>query len=54
MGDVRIEYFLLVVKVIWSMCKINDWLGCLIMGELKKVGVVGLEGGMGYKEGYGE
>lgn len=54
MGDARTEHLLLAAKAIRSMRKNNDRLGRLTMGELKKAGVVGPEGGMGYKEGYGE
>lgn len=54
MGDARTEHLLLAAKAIRSMRKTNDRLGRLTMGELKKAGVVGPEGGMGYKEGYGE
>lgn len=54
MGDARTEHLLLAAKAIRRMRKNNGRLGRLTMGELKKAGVVGPEGGMGYKEGYGE
>nr|ODN88973.1 hypothetical protein L203_02379 [Cryptococcus depauperatus CBS 7841] len=54
MGDARTEHLLLAAKKIRSMKRHNKEVGRMTFKELKKNGVVGLEGGMSYKEGYGE
>lgn len=53
MGDARSEHLLLAARKVRSMRQENPNVGMLTLSELKRNGVVGPEGGLGYSEGYG-
>ncbi|WVR03267.1 hypothetical protein IAU60_000258 [Kwoniella sp. DSM 27419] len=53
MGDARTEHLLLAAKRVRNMRSADERVGRLTMDELKKGGVIGPEGGVGYSEGYG-
>ncbi|WWD22846.1 hypothetical protein CI109_107340 [Kwoniella shandongensis] len=53
MGDARTEHLLLAAKRVRTMRQADDRVGRLTLAELRKNGVVGPEGGLGYSEGYG-
>lgn len=54
LGDARAEHILLAARKVRSMRAINDRIGRVSLDELKRGGVVGPGGGVGYAEGYGE
>jgi len=54
MGDARTEHLLLAARKVRSMRAQNYTVGRLTLDELKRGGVVGPDGGVGYTEGYGE
>jgi len=54
MGDARTEHLLLAARKVRSMRAQNPKVGRLTLDELKRGGVVGPDGGVGYTEGYGE
>jgi hypothetical protein len=54
MGDARTEHLLLAAKKVRAMrARGDDTVGRLTLEELKRGGVVGPDGGIGYSEGYG-
>lgn len=53
MGDARAEHLLLAAKKVRTMRSSNKDVGHLTLEELRKRGVVGPDGGVGYSEGYG-
>ncbi|KAK8844603.1 hypothetical protein IAR55_006450 [Kwoniella newhampshirensis] len=53
MGDARTEHLLLAARRVRTMRQADDRVGRLTLAELRKNGVVGPEGGLGYSEGYG-
>lgn len=53
MGDARTEHLLLAARKVRAMRQIDDRVGRLTLEELKRGGVVGPDGGLGYSEGYG-
>jgi hypothetical protein len=53
MGDARAEHLLLAAKKVRTMRSSNKDIGHLTLEELRKRGVVGPDGGVGYSEGYG-
>lgn len=53
MGDARTEHLLLAARKVRSMRAENAHVGMLTLDELKRHGVVGPTGGVGYAEGYG-
>ncbi|WWC85508.1 uncharacterized protein L201_000372 [Kwoniella dendrophila CBS 6074] len=53
MGDARTEHLLLAARRIRTLRQSDDRVGRLTLEELKKNGVVGPNGGVGYSEGYG-
>lgn len=53
MGDARSEHLLLAARKVRSMRAQNTSVGRLTLDELKRHGVVGPTGGIGYSEGYG-
>jgi hypothetical protein len=53
MGDARTEHLLLAARKVRSMRAANPNVGMMTLAELKRHGVVGPEGGIGYMEGYG-
>ena len=53
MGDARTEHLLLAARKVRSMRAQDDRIGRLTLEELKRGGVVGPDGGVGYSEGYG-
>jgi hypothetical protein len=53
MGDARSEHLLLAARKVRSMRQENNQVGMLTLSELRRSGVVGPEGGLGYSEGYG-
>ena len=53
MGDARTEHLLLAARKVRSMRQVDDRVGRLTLEELKRGGVVGPDGGVGYSEGYG-
>ncbi|WVF66340.1 hypothetical protein IAT40_001080 [Kwoniella sp. CBS 6097] len=53
MGDARAEHLLLAAKRVRTMRQVDERVGRLTLEELKKNGVVGPDGGVGYTEGYG-
>ncbi|ODN83770.1 hypothetical protein L198_07666 [Cryptococcus wingfieldii CBS 7118] len=54
MGDARAEHLLLAARTIRTIRKRDTKIGRMTINELRKAGVSGPEGGLGYKEGYGE
>ena len=52
MGDARTEHLLLAAKKVRSMRAQDDRVGRLTLEELKRGGVIGPDGGVGYAEGY--
>ncbi|WRT63408.1 uncharacterized protein IL334_000313 [Kwoniella shivajii] len=52
MGDARAEHLLLAARRIRTLRESDDTVGRLTLEELKKNGVVGPNGGLGYSEGY--
>ncbi|KAI9633129.1 uncharacterized protein MKK02DRAFT_39105 [Dioszegia hungarica] len=53
MGDARTEHLLLAARKVRVMRQVDDRVGRLTLDELKRGGVVGPDGGLGYSEGYG-
>lgn len=53
MGDARSEHLLLAARKVRMMRAENPQIGMLTLDELKRHGVVGPAGGIGYSEGYG-
>lgn len=53
MGDARTEHLLLAARKVRAMRQSDDRVGRLTLEELKRGGVIGPEGGLGYSEGYG-
>lgn len=53
MGDARTEHLLLAARKVRSMRENDERVGKLTLEELKRGGVVGPDGGLGYSEGYG-
>lgn len=53
MGDARTEHLLLAARKVRAMRATDDRVGRLTLDELKKGGVIGPDGGLGYSEGYG-
>jgi hypothetical protein len=53
MGDARTEHLLLAARTVRTMRANNPNIGLMTIAELKRNGVVGPEGGIGYSEGYG-
>lgn len=54
LGDARAEHILLAARKVRSMRAADDKIGRVSLDELKRGGVVGPSGGVGYAEGYGE
>ncbi|WWC67124.1 uncharacterized protein I206_101031 [Kwoniella pini CBS 10737] len=52
MGDARTEHLLLAARRIRTLRQSDDRVGRLTLDELKKNGIVGPNGGVGYSEGY--
>ena len=52
MGDARTEHLLLAARKVRVMRLANPGVGQLTMDELKRNGIKGPDGGLGYKEGY--
>ena len=53
MGDARSEHLLLAARKVRNMRAQHPQIGMLTLDELKRHGVVGPAGGLGYSEGYG-
>ncbi|WVQ93961.1 hypothetical protein IAU59_001039 [Kwoniella sp. CBS 9459] len=53
MGDARAEHLLLAARRVRTMRQADERVGRLTLEELKRNGVVGPDGGVGYTEGYG-
>ena len=53
MGDARTEHLLLAAKKVRAMRRKDQTVGLLTLEELRRSGVVGPDGGVGYVEGYG-
>lgn len=53
MGDARTEHLLLAARKVRTMRQTDDRVGRVTLDELKRGGVVGPDGGLGYSEGYG-
>ncbi|OCF33122.1 hypothetical protein I316_05167 [Kwoniella heveanensis BCC8398] len=53
MGDARAEHLLLAAKRVRTMRQTDERVGRLTLEEMKRNGVVGPDGGVGYTEGYG-
>jgi hypothetical protein len=52
MGDARTEHLLLAARKVRSMRASNPKVGKLTMAEMRRNGIRGPEGGLGYREGY--
>ncbi|OCF59881.1 hypothetical protein L486_02554 [Kwoniella mangroviensis CBS 10435] len=53
MGDARTEHLLLAAERVRNLRQYDDRVGRLTLDELKRNGVVGPSGGVGFSEGYG-
>ena len=53
MGDARTELLLLAAKKLRALRERDDETGLLTLNEMKRGGVIGPDGGIGYVEGYG-
>ncbi|ORX35033.1 hypothetical protein BD324DRAFT_633667 [Kockovaella imperatae] len=53
MGDARTELLLLAARKLRTLRQQDDHVGLVTLDELKRGGVVGPDGGVGYVEGYG-